>query len=96
MEERAVQLKLAIARPKTKVSLAAERCVLFAIFIILLFSFFINIFYLKKKKKSFILLFSLMSRCEVYAPFDPFVVGIEPSNPWVSDDTAAWDATDKR
>lgn len=50
MEERAVQLKLAIARPKTKVSLAAERCVLFAIFIILLFSFFINIFYLKKKK----------------------------------------------
>uniref|UniRef100_A0A671W7L3 Regulator of G protein signaling 6 n=1 Tax=Sparus aurata TaxID=8175 RepID=A0A671W7L3_SPAAU len=34
---------------------------------------------------------SLMSYTEQFMEYDPFVAAIEPSNPWLSDDTAFWD-----
>lgn len=34
---------------------------------------------------------SLMSYTEQFAEYDPFVSTTEPSNPWISDDTAFWD-----
>ncbi|KJE96359.1 G-protein signaling regulator [Capsaspora owczarzaki ATCC 30864] len=37
----------------------------------------------------------LVSRCEVYAPYDPFITSMEPSNPWITDDTTTWDTSDK-
>lgn len=34
---------------------------------------------------------SLMSYTEQFMEYDPFVSAIEPSNPWISDDTSFWD-----
>lgn len=34
---------------------------------------------------------SLVSYTEQFLEYDPFVAAIEPSNPWISDDTSFWD-----
>lgn len=34
---------------------------------------------------------SLMTYTEQFMEYDPFVSGVEPSNPWISDDTTFWD-----
>lgn len=34
---------------------------------------------------------SLIAYTEQYVEYDPFVTPAEPSNPWISDDTALWD-----
>ncbi|XP_076604341.1 regulator of G-protein signaling 6-like isoform X1 [Chaetodon auriga] len=34
---------------------------------------------------------SLMSYTEQFMEYDPFVSSVEPSNPWISDDTSFWD-----
>ena len=95
-QEHVTQLKQAIARPKIKVSLAAEGYVAFFVY----FPFnscaqSITQFFLSPHSLCS-LCSSLFSRCEVYAPYDPFVTPLEPSNPWISDDTTAWDTSDKR
>lgn len=36
-------------------------------------------------------LFSLLSYTEQYLEYDPFLVPPDPSNPWLSDDTAFWE-----
>lgn len=33
----------------------------------------------------------LMSYTEQYLEYDPFVSPLEPSNPWIGDDTTFWD-----
>lgn len=34
---------------------------------------------------------SLMTYTEQFMEYDPFVSAVEPSNPWISDDTTFWD-----
>ncbi|KAM4541390.1 regulator of G-protein signaling 6-like isoform 2-T2 [Fundulus diaphanus] len=34
---------------------------------------------------------SLMIYTEQFMEYDPFVMGVDPSNPWISDDTTCWD-----
>uniref|UniRef100_T1IIJ8 RGS domain-containing protein n=1 Tax=Strigamia maritima TaxID=126957 RepID=T1IIJ8_STRMM len=40
--------------------------------------------------KSSVAIESLIHRCEIYAEYDPFISGVQPSNPWVSDDISLW------
>lgn len=34
---------------------------------------------------------SLMSYTDQFVEYDPLVSSVEPSNPWISDDTTFWD-----
>eukprot|EP00128_Syssomonas_multiformis_P015648 Colp12_sorted_trinity150504_noHs@13679 len=38
---------------------------------------------------------SIINRCDIYMPFDPFLSVVEPSNPWITDDITAWEIARK-
>uniref|UniRef100_A0A663E555 Regulator of G protein signaling 6 n=1 Tax=Aquila chrysaetos chrysaetos TaxID=223781 RepID=A0A663E555_AQUCH len=48
------------------------------------FFFFLSFFF-------FFISVSLIAYTEQYVEYDPFITPAEPSNPWISDDTALWD-----